>query len=132
MDGHHEDHITKGGDFLYRFDGRFGIEAYTGGGTHFVKFIDKALGFFGDFNVKRYVVGAGFDKRLSIPGRLTYHQVRIENKIAVPAKLCNDGRANGYIGNEVTIHYIQMHHIYACGLDDSDFIGQPGEIGTQD
>jgi hypothetical protein len=94
------------GDFLYCLDGRFGIEANSGGGTEVVKFIDKIGAFVSDFNVKRYVVGACFNKGLSIPGRLTYHQVGIEDKVGAIAKLGNNGRTNGNIWDEVTIHHI--------------------------
>src|SRR5215217_3985230 len=60
------------------------------------------------------------------------HQVAVEHLVRHPADRLHYRRAKADIGNEVTIHHVDMD-IVRAGLDDRpDFIPQPRKVGGQD
>jgi hypothetical protein len=54
----------------------------------------------------------------------------VENKTAVLAKLGDYRWADSDIRDEVAIHHIEVHHVYAGRLNHGYLVGQPGEVGA--
>jgi hypothetical protein len=48
---------------------------------------------------------------LEVASGLAHHQVAVEESVAVLAQGLHDGRADRYVGNEVTVHHVHVQPV---------------------
>ena len=73
-------------------------------------------------------LGEGFE--IGIAGR--DHQMRVEDLLGVRAHRLDDVGAVGNVGNEMSVHHVEMDPVGAGRIDGADLFAELGEIRRQD
>ena len=76
-------------------------------------------------------IGAGLSEGGHVAGRVADHQVHIERQVRDAAQCPHDGRTDGDVRHEVTVHHVHVDIVRAGGLDACDRLGQVGEVGGE-
>jgi hypothetical protein len=61
--------------------------------------------------------------------RLDYHQMNVEWLCRRAADRLKHDRPDGDVGNETTVHNVDMDPVRAGSIDSADFFTQSSEIG---
>src|SRR5512133_615335 len=77
-------------------------------------------------------VGTGCSKIRDIAVRIFDHQMHIQRQRGHPAGSLNDQRPDSDIGDEVSIHNIDVNIVGTGCFKGTNFITQAGEISRQD
>ena len=73
-------------------------------------------------------IGAGFEKPGNDGIRAIHHQMHIQWQPRFLFEGGNELGAEGQIGNEMTVHNIDMDQVGPGLFDDLDGLGNPGEV----
>src|SRR5580704_13192428 len=102
----------------------FGVGVDDDGGLHAVlsDVLEGAVQVAAGFVMDADPVGAGLGKGGDEFVGILDHQVAIEGQLGVFAQGGDDGRADGEVGDEVTVHYVDMDDGSAPALGGSDLV----------
>ena len=73
-------------------------------------------------------ISSGFNKRVNKILGVLDHQMDIKGKTRMGAQCRDHWRTKGKIGNEMTIHNVEMNQVSTSVLNFSYFFRQKGEI----
>ena len=83
------------------------------------------------FGMDENVVGTGFGELGEERVDRCDHQVDVEGQAGVAAEFGDDGSAEAHVGDEMTVHDVEMEPVGAGTLDGGDLVGEAGEIGRE-
>src|SRR4030042_6009055 len=81
-----------------------------------------------DFNMNRNPIATCLSKGFNISSWFFNHQVDIKRQGCQSLQSLNDQRTNGDVGNEMSIHHINMNHISSCLFDSLPLLTKAAEI----
>ena len=82
--------------------------------------------------VDQDVIGAGLDEVVDERIHGGDHQVDVEGQARVRAQAGDDRGAETDVGDEMTVHHVEMEPVGAGGLDGADLLGEAGEVGGEE
>ena len=128
---HDQDVVDEVEDFGEGFDGRGGIEDYTGLAAVRSDQVEGAIEMDAGFLVHGDPVGAGFRKFGDEEVGIFDHEMAIERNFELLAERANDGRADGEVGDEVAVHDVEVEDGAAAVDGLLGFGGELREIGGE-
>jgi hypothetical protein len=82
-------------------------------------------------DVDRYSVRPSLDKGLHQSVRVRHHEVHIEWQFREAAHRRAHRRSEGEVGDEVTIHHVEVEKIRTGHLDGANLVGDVSQITCQ-
>lgn len=132
VDAHNEDDIDDIEDGERVFDGGCGIEGDSGDCAVFADFGERAVEVGSGFRVDGDSLRPGVDEGLDegVDGR--DHEVSVDGSFCVFLDSGDDGRPEGEVGDEVSVHDIEVEEVGAGILDIAHFLSEDGEVGGEE
>ena len=76
-------------------------------------------------------IGAGLGESLEVRVARCDHQMHVEHLLGVGAQRFHDVRPDGDVGDEMTVHDVEMDPVGARGIDRPDLLAQFAEVGRK-
>lgn len=111
---HDEDHVHDVQHMLDGREGRCGIDGNGGLYTQFCNLVQQAIQVVGGFGVDANEVGASLCKFTYVVFGIGDHEMAIQRKIGALLDAGRNARAKADIGNEMTVHDVQVNKACAA------------------
>ena len=76
-------------------------------------------------------IGAGLGEGLEIRVARRDHQMYVEHFLGVSAKRFHHVRPDGDVGDEMTVHDVEVDPVGSRRIDRADFLAQLAEVGCK-
>ena len=130
--GHHEHVVELGQDLVERRQGRGGVEGHPRPNAPLAQERDLALQVRHRFLVQRDPGRPRVHEGLQVPVRVLDHQVNVEGKRRGLVEGRHDGRAERDVGDEMTVHDVDVHERRPTAGGARDLFREAREVGRKD
>src|SRR5690606_35208853 len=131
IDGHDQDQVYLGDEFLERMNRRGRVDGHTRAGAALADAPDGAVQVRRGFNVYGHDRRTGIDELVDIAVGFGNHQVHVERNRRRATERADDGRAERDVRDEVAVHHVDVEQLDAGLLHARDFFAQTGEVGGE-
>lgn len=137
LDGHDEDHDGEFEEGEGSFGGCVRLENDPGLGAQTTNGVEQRRHFLlivhaGRFEMDGDKIGAGVYELRSVDIRAINHEMDVERELCAAAEGADDGDADSEVGDEMSVHDIDVDVVSAGALGAGDFIAEASEIGGKD
>ena len=105
-----------------------GIEHHTGLHTVGTDVLQTAVQVCAGLVVYGDILGGCIAQNIDIPVRVHYHQVYVQRFLCSFGYIADNRKSEGYVGNEYSVHHIQVDVVALGGVEHVNGLAQTGEV----
>lgn len=129
--GHDEDHVYNVQHMLDVAEGSCGVDCYSGLYAQFCNLVQQTIQVVGGFGVDADEVSAGLSKFSHVVFGVGNHQVAIQGEVGALLDAGGNAWAKADVGNEMTVHDIQVNKTCAAIFNSLEAVTEFQEICVQ-